>query len=395
MKRFYLLILILIPLATIGQTVEGTKVFDNTYIGISSGIRGWFYPTKAPSFTHPYQDLFDDCGESITNVTSLRIGKNITPIFGLEIFTELGLASKSDDIIADHITLGGDITFNLNNTFHKYKGYPDRFEVVPFVGIGWYRTLSSKHSNNLDLRVGSYLNINCGKKRALQVNIVPHFGFIPTDRGNIASTLPSMKHKSYFAVQVGLTYKFRNKHKTHNFVLAPTINDINNLQDCIKGKSDTISMKTDSLNMVGKELSEAQHEIAALNSKNLELQQRIKDNNDLFNKELNKKPICVTPSIGFKRNKSEITPESRGTILSMASAIIEHNKKVVIKGYADANTGSRKFNLKLSECRAEAVRDALIKEGVNPDNITTIGVGDVEQPYQENDANRTVIINIF
>jgi OmpA-OmpF porin, OOP family len=48
-----------------------------------------------------------------------------------------------------------------------------------------------------------------------------------------------------------------------------------------------------------------------------------------------------------------------------------------IAGYTD-NTGNPAKNVALSQRRAEAVRDALIKEGANPDLLVAKGYGDAD-----------------
>jgi len=51
-------------------------------------------------------------------------------------------------------------------------------------------------------------------------------------------------------------------------------------------------------------------------------------------------------------------------------------------GHTD-NVGNASANLKLSQQRADAVRLQLIKNGVNPSNITSIGYGD-SKPIADN-----------
>lgn len=53
------------------------------------------------------------------------------------------------------------------------------------------------------------------------------------------------------------------------------------------------------------------------------------------------------------------------------------NTKFTIEGHADSD-GSEELNQKISEDRANAVRNALIKGGANPDNLTAIGLGETK-----------------
>jgi outer membrane protein OmpA-like peptidoglycan-associated protein len=71
---------------------------------------------------------------------------------------------------------------------------------------------------------------------------------------------------------------------------------------------------------------------------------------------------------------------------------------MTVAGYTDS-TGSEELNQKLSEKRAESVKNALVGEGVNPARITTVGYGE-SKPVADNDTeagrqlNRRVTIFI-
>ena len=70
-------------------------------------------------------------------------------------------------------------------------------------------------------------------------------------------------------------------------------------------------------------------------------------------------------AIFFQIGKSKI--DDYGMVnIQLAAKILKANpdKKYKVAGYADKATGSAKWNQKLSEARAQAVYDALIKEGV-------------------------------
>ena len=58
----------------------------------------------------------------------------------------------------------------------------------------------------------------------------------------------------------------------------------------------------------------------------------------------------------------------------------------------DEATGSAKWNQKLSEERAQAVYDALVKEGVNKDQLELIGFGGTANMFGKNFLNRVVIL---
>lgn len=65
--------------------------------------------------------------------------------------------------------------------------------------------------------------------------------------------------------------------------------------------------------------------------------------------------------------------------------------RVSLTGYADAGTGNKQINLNLSEARATAVTETLLKAGINRLRILSDYKGDSVQPFAENDQNRVTI----
>ena len=66
--------------------------------------------------------------------------------------------------------------------------------------------------------------------------------------------------------------------------------------------------------------------------------------------------------------------------------------RIRLDGYADKATGSASWNQKLSEKRAQAVYDALIKEGVDKDQLELVGFGGTANMFGKNYLNRVVIL---
>ena len=66
---------------------------------------------------------------------------------------------------------------------------------------------------------------------------------------------------------------------------------------------------------------------------------------------------------------------------------------IVVKGYADKNTGNYRLNQMYAKNRAEKVKKALIKKyGIDKNMIECSSYGDTVQPFEENDKNRCTII---
>ena len=109
----------------------------------------------------------------------------------------------------------------------------------------------------------------------------------------------------------------------------------------------------------------------------------------------------ITVQIQFALNSSIIRPESYATLGSIADAMhhpILWNYKFVVVGNTDA-TGTRAYNLKLSQERADAIVQALVVlYRVSPDRLRALGLGQeaLQVPGKPDDPiNRRVqIFNI-
>lgn len=78
----------------------------------------------------------------------------------------------------------------------------------------------------------------------------------------------------------------------------------------------------------------------------------------------------------FDSGSSTLNPGAYDRIRSLARTLNNYPKSdVVIKGHTDS-AGSEDFNQRLSEGRADRVRNFLISEGVAPARITAIGLGE-------------------
>jgi OmpA-OmpF porin, OOP family len=90
--------------------------------------------------------------------------------------------------------------------------------------------------------------------------------------------------------------------------------------------------------------------------------------------------------VNFPTGGAEV-PDSMAPFLKNAAGELKQLKAghvLEIAGYTD-NTGDAAFNLALSQKRAEAVREALIRYGANPDMLVAKGYGEAD-PVASNDT---------
>lgn len=84
----------------------------------------------------------------------------------------------------------------------------------------------------------------------------------------------------------------------------------------------------------------------------------------------------ILEGITFATGKADITPESENTLRKALKTLETYSDITVeIAGYTD-DVGSATSNQKLSEKRANAVRDWLIREGITPERIQAAGYGE-------------------
>lgn len=93
--------------------------------------------------------------------------------------------------------------------------------------------------------------------------------------------------------------------------------------------------------------------------------------------------INLQGDVAFDSGKAALKPEGEKSLEKVAVVISQFpTSKVLVTGYTD-NKGGAKANLALSEKRAEAVKDWLVKHDVAATAITTKGMGE-ENPLAPN-----------
>lgn len=101
--------------------------------------------------------------------------------------------------------------------------------------------------------------------------------------------------------------------------------------------------------------------------------------------------VITLTGVNFEFNKASLTPDSR-KILEDVALKIKHFTSVPmeLEGHTD-NVGSDGYNLKLSQLRANSVRDFLVGQGVPGDKLTAVGLGE-SKPVADNatDAGRAL-----
>ena len=87
----------------------------------------------------------------------------------------------------------------------------------------------------------------------------------------------------------------------------------------------------------------------------------------------------------FQTGKYELKPEARERLAKVSGILLAYpTLKISIEGHTDA-VGTDDYNQRLSEQRAEAVRDYFVQQGVTENTVTARGFGKT-QPIAANDT---------
>lgn len=110
--------------------------------------------------------------------------------------------------------------------------------------------------------------------------------------------------------------------------------------------------------------------------------------------------IEISEQIHFAHDSDEILPDSFPILDEIAIILDDYpTMEIRIEGHTDSS-GSSRYNLQLSDRRASSVRSYLIRAGISPHRMVSVGFGE-ERPIASNDtdlgraANRRVEFHII
>ncbi len=116
----------------------------------------------------------------------------------------------------------------------------------------------------------------------------------------------------------------------------------------------------------------AQAEAAAAKAAMNSLQNQL---SELKAKQTDRGLVITLGDVLFAFNKSDLKPGSARNLEPLVKALKDNpNQQVIVEGHTD-NIGSKEYNLKLSEERAESVKEYLTDNSIEADRIETEGLG--------------------
>lgn len=352
--------------------VETNRFWSNWFVSAGGGVNLYFGD-------HDKQVKF---GKRLAPAVDVAIGKWFTPGIGVR-FAYSGLSVKGATQTGIHSTgeevpgKGGygywltkqkfnffnfhlDAMFNVSNLFFGYN--PNRvYSLSPYVGLGVMKTNDTPKATEIaghfgllnSFRLCDALDLNLDIRGTLVSDAFDGEAYGRGGEGMLSAT-------------VGLTYKFKKR----GWDKAKTVVRIDNR----------------AINALRQQLADAEAE-------NDRLKRALAEGNRQKAKEIVTKASANL--VTFPIGKATLSNEARANLSLLAEAIKAGDGNVVytITGYADAGTGSKRINERLSKRRAEAVRDCLVKEfGVSESQLRVDYKGGVDNMfYDDPRLSRAVI----
>ena len=337
--------------------VTASKAQDNIYVGVNGGaitaVKGESsFKTLSPNF-------------------GIRVGKNFTTVLGLAVE---GTAYFSTNRVYNGKTFiqGVDVyglaTANLNNLFAGYKGQPRAFEIIAVGGFGYqwaFRPAGAPiNASGYVSKIGADFALNFGSDKQWQVYLEPTMNWALYNTGK-ADFIQYDINNAGLALKAGVNYKFKTSNGTHNFA-------IEQLRD--QQEIDDLNAK---INAARAEADAAKAAAAAKDAQIAQLKKALADceaKPAVVKKET--KTEAYMPPVVYQVGKSVIDKNQQQTV-DLIAKYMKKNKdaKLEISGYASPEGDAAK-NQALSEARANAVKDMLVKKyKISADRITTVGKG--------------------
>lgn len=363
------------------NTLKHYKASDNWFISLVAGT----------NFSLSENIRFAPFGKRLGPSVGIAAGKYFNPAVGARVrVAYLGQRSRANSELVDAypevygdgiykfnmISTYFDGLFNFNNLFKPYKE-SNRFNVVGVVGIGMNTSFGfdEKIKNwspskgglyEVDRSTGTYLAIHAGIQlnykvsEAIDINLESTFN--ATDDG-YNGTRYDRKYDGYIYVVAGATYHFKDHYGDRRFKYV-TLTDQKHI---------------DRLNA---QINEARAELANKPEPIVRVEKKVETSR------------ILDMTVSFIIDKYNITDIQKNNVQKVAEYLLNNpNMNLIITGYADVETGNPAYNLKLSQRRAEAVRDMLVNDfGVDSSRLRIDYKGDTVQPYErKNEWNRVVI----
>lgn len=352
----------------------------------SSWKDNWFMQMGAGMNLPMVENYLPDGTEKrhITAAYNVGFGKWMTPYLGWRISGLYGAIHWDNEVYskAKYVNANFDLMWDM---FNSVGGVNSNrvFSIIPFVGLGgtytWdfndrspaIRTSYSDKPNQWTLPVSAGLQMRFRLCRYADFFIEGRAQFYGDNFNNYAYGEPVDVNITAIG---GFTINFGGR----NFKAYNPCGDLG----YISSLNDQVNDLRASLAVCSTALAEAEAQLPCPEVKPTVVHKPATPTSDAI----------LLSTVRFARNSAEISDAEMVNVYNVAEWLKENPKQnIVIKGYADEQTGTSDYNMELSRQRAQNVYDALIDYGINANRLSIQAEGSNTQLYDTNDWNRIVI----
>ena len=286
---------------------------------------------------------------------SLSFGKWLTPVFGLRTKVNAWQIGKEENGIGGvkYWTANEQLLINATSLF---RGYDEQrfWNIIPYIGAGVHRNMTHSHYSTA-LSVGLLNTLRLSRRFSANIELA----WNSAEGSN--SGLALKKRNQHFAVEVGLTWHIGKNNWRH-------ATDQEAVSALTEGELDALNAQ----------LADAQAENERLQQLLDSVQPMPVVKSVTPPVKVEEKIISAPVSIFFEVGKANvIANRDMLSVKALAQLAIDKNASVLVTGYAD-KSGNAEANQKLSERRAQAVADELVRLGVSKFRIEVVGAGGVD-----------------
>jgi len=392
MKKI-LMLLALAGLSSAAMAQQETEVVEYQVIQVQDKYQvitnpfwsNWFFSIGGGAeATFGDNDSAGSFGKRISPTLNISVGKWFTPGLGLRLQYS-GLQARGftynegADYVKgaelkdgyykqrfDYMNLHGDVMFNLNALFGGYNQHRV-YEVIPYVGAGITHNYSKPHREALSVNAGIINKFRISN--AVDINLeLSAMGVEDKFDGEVGG---DHGYDGVLSATVGLTYRFPAR--GFRRPMPQLISQI--------------------------ELAAMQDKLAMMGAQNAQLKNALVQAENQPVAEVTETQVIVPdPDIAprtvfFQIGSAELSPREIMNLSYLAEQMKQFpNATYTVNGYADSATGTPAFNKELSLKRAEAVKNALVKNyGIAADRLTVDAGGGVDK-FGQPILNRVVLV---
>ena len=356
--------------------VETNRFGGNWFISVGAGGQVYFGD-------HDRQAKF---GDRLSPALDIAVGKWFTPVIGVRAMYS-GLSVKGATQNGAHTTgeavpgkggygywlqkqkfnyfnLHADALFNLCNLFGGYK--ENRiYNLSAYAGLGLMRVSDEPSQTDISAHFGLLNSFRLCS--ALDLNLDLRGTVVDDD---FDGELGGRGGEGLFTATIGLTYKFKPRGWNRSKTVVREV------------------YHNDEINALREQLSRA-------NDENTRLETTLAQEQKEKAEAAQVKHIVSSSLITFRIGKSDLSNEARVNLGMLAEVIKQGDPSAVytVTGYADAGTGSKALNERLSKARAEAVYNCLVNEfGVDKSQLKIDYKGGVDNMFYDDPRMSRAVI---